>query len=336
MTRVRRAVVFLGGSRDIATDLQRALMGNLGALGRRGVLVPKAGRRTTTANGVSHQRLGTPGAPDWLDLESELTDATADTALLVIPGLLKLGGAMTRHRAVVDRLSGLADEVTVVSIVADQLTLINQYYLHHVATWRTSVRLENLVGKLFHNDIFVHERLLRPWYEESPLRYIAVPYDQYAAANPVQVVLHAAGVELPDDAVAAAPTTVTLGSVGVEANRLLATYLRAEIPDFRPDAKPVVAASRAGLARAEKLGWCADDFWGWTPRAANKVLARFDASNHRFARAVWGTDWPLAYPLERPNTQLDFLDLDIQVVDQVHDYVVSMAGRLATQLEGVS
>ncbi len=323
---MRRAVVFIGGSRDIATALQLAVSGNVHALARAGVVVPKAGRRAKGQSGVSHQKLSAPGGPDWGALERELADAGGETVLLVVPALLRMGGATTKQRAVVKRLQGLADEVCVVSVVADQLTLINEYYVHHVATWRTSARLEDLFSKLFHNDVFVHERLLRPWYEDSPVRYVALPYQTYVDGNPVQVVLRAAGVSVPEMPPPEAGV-LTLGSVGVEANRLLSTYLRAEIPDFRPDAKPVVEASRAALVRADKLGWCADDFWGWTPRAANMTLARFDASNHRFARAVWSTDWPLAYPLGRASTQLDFLDLDVPVVDQVHQYVVTMARR---------
>jgi hypothetical protein len=333
MTRVRRAVVFIGGSRDIATSLQRAVTGNVRGLARAGVVVPKAGRRATNRGGISHQKLATPGGPDWQSLQQELGDASGETVLLVIPALLRMGGATARHRAVVAQLNAVAEEVHVVSVVADQLTLINEYYVHHVSTWRTSARLEAMVSKLFHNEVFVHERLLRPWYEEADVRYVAVPYARYAAGNPLQVVLQAAGVSMPDPP-GPTPGAVTLGPVGVEANRLLATYLRAVVPDFRPDARPVAGASRAALSRAEKLGWCADEFWGWTPRAVTKVLGRFDASNHRFARTVWGTDWPLAYPVERAGTQLDFLDLEVPVIDAIHDYVVSTAGRLAAELEG--
>jgi hypothetical protein len=328
---MRRAVVFIGGSRDIATVLQRAVTGNVRSLARAGVVVPKAGRRATNRGGLSHQKLASPGGPEWESLDQELSEASEDTVLLIIPALLRMGGATARHRAVVAQLNAVADEVFVVSVVADQLTLINEYYLHHVATWRTSARLENLVSKLFHNEVFVHERLLRPWYEETAVRYVAVPHDEYVEANPVQVVLRAAGVAWPDPQ-GPIPRALTLGSVGVEANRLLSTYLRAEIPEFRPDAQPVAAASRAALSRVEKVGWCADEFWGWTSRAAGKVLGRFDASNHRFARTVWGTDWPLAYPLDRAGTQLDFLDLEVPVIDQVHRYVVSMASRLAAEL----
>lgn len=332
MKLLRRAVVFIGGSRDIATALQLAVWGNVRTLARAGVVVPKAGRRAKGQNGVSHQKLAVPGGLEWEALENELVGSSGETVLLVIPALLRMGGATARHRAVVDLLHTLADEVYVVSVVADQLTLINEYYLHHVATWRTSARLENVVSRLFHNEVFVHERLLRPWYEEASVRYVAVPYNRYVEGNPLRVVLEAVGVTAPQTPPAESGA-VTLGAVGVEANRLLSTYLQAELPDFRPDAKPVAEASRAALVRVESLGWCADDFWGWTPRAANKTLGRFDASNHRFARTVWGTDWPLAYPLERPSTQVDFLDLDVQVVDQVHEYVVTTARRISTALE---
>lgn len=329
---MRRAVVFIGGSRDIATTLQLAVAANVRSLARDGILVPASGRRGSGRGGMLHQRLTAPGGPDWAALAQELRETDAGTVLLVVPGLLRMGGATARHRAIVEQLHELADEVHVVSVVADQLTLINEYYLHHVATWRASSRLDAMVGKLFHNEVFVHERLLRPWYEQSSVRYVAVPHNVYAGGDPIQVVLAAAGVELRTAPPPVAPG-LTLGSVGVEANRLLATYLRAEVPDFRPDEKPVVAASRVALARAERLGWCADAFWGWTPRAATKALGRFDASNHRFAKAVWGTDWPLAYPLERESTQADFLDLDIQTVDAIHHYVMSTAARLVDALE---
>lgn len=334
---MRRVVVFVGGSHYIAAALQRTVPACLDGLSRAGVVVPTTGRRTSAANGLSHQRLAAMGEPGWAALRSELAESEANTVLLIVPALLRTGRAAARQRAVVAQLSALADEVRVVSVVADQLTLINDYYLHHVATWRTSGRLDTLAARLIHNEGFVHERLLRPWYQDAAVRYTAVPLPEYLAVHPVRAVLGAAGVELPAD-VAASPVAPawTLGAVGVEANRLLSTYLRAEIPGFQPDASALVAASHSGLARADKAGWCADEFWGWTRRSAKKARARFDASNDRFARAVWGTDWPLPYPLDRPCTQLDFLDLDAEVIDQVQRYVVSMVARVARNLQAAS
>lgn len=332
---MRRVVVFVGGSRDIAGALQRTLPACLDRLSRVGVVVPTSGRRTSASNGLSHQRLAAVGEPEWAALRNELTESAGHTALLVVPALLRTGGATARQRAVVARLTAIAEEVNVVSVVGDQLTLINDYYLHHVATWRTSGRLDNLASRLFHNEVFVHERLLRSWYEEASVRYAAVPLPDYSAGNPVRVVLQAVGVDLPDDVATSPPVRVpTLGSVGVEANRLLATYLRAKLPGFQPDSSAAAAVSRSGLTRAAKLGWCADEFWGWTTRTATKAVARFEASNDRFAHVVWGTDWPLPYPVDRPCTQVDFLDLDAEVIDQVQRYVVSMAARTARHLGG--
>lgn len=330
---MRRVVVFVGGSRDIAGALQRTVPACLDGLTRAGVVVPTAGRRTSSFNGLSHQRLAAMGEPGWAALRRELTDSDGHTALLIVPALLRTGGATARQRAVVAQLTAIADEVSVVSVVADQLTLINDYYLHHVTTWRTSGRLDSVAPRLFHNEVFVHEKLLRPWYEDASVRYVAVPLPDYRAGNPVRVVLQAAGATLPDDVASSPAVRVpTLGSVGVEANRLLATYLRAELPGFQPDSSTVAAVSRSGLERAAKLGWCADEFWGWTRRTATKALGRFDASNHRFAKAVWGTDWPLPYPLDRPCSRVDFLDLDAEVTDQVQRYVVGMAARTARHL----
>ena len=90
----------------------------------------------------------------------------------------------------------------------------------------------------------------------------------------------------------------------------------------------VATASRAALVRAEKMGWCAEPFWGWNRRLAEMALARFEASNHRFAKAVWGGGWTIPYPMERPSNRIDFLDLDVQFIDQVQRYVSTTANRV--------
>jgi hypothetical protein len=221
--------------------------------------------------------------------------------------------------------------VVVVSVVADQLTLINEHYLHLVATWRTSARLEKVAWKLSTHEMFVHEHLLLPWFREEAVRYLAVTLSDYASGNPLQNVLEAAGVAVPDLGESAPPLPV-LGPTGVEANRLLSTYVRAAARGFRPDLPQVTALSRTALARAESMGWCADPFWGWTADTAERAAERFEASNDRFAQEVWGTDWPLPAVVDRPNTQIDFLDLDYQDVDQIQHYVLMTANRVAAKL----
>lgn len=327
---MQRVVVFMGGSSDAVAAMQHSLPGNVKVLARAGVLVPGSGRSGNKTTGFSHQPLGSRSGAAWAALRAELRSADDCTVLLFIPTMLRIGTIPDRRREILRRLSSLSARVTLVSVVDEQLSMINDYYLGRVATWRISRRLDGSVGRLVDNDAFVHETLLRPWYDQRGVSYAALPTAAFDGGHPVTTVLSAAGVdvdvELPRPVV---PDLPKLGSTGVEANRLLATYLRAEIPGFKPDDDGVAAASLSGLARAQKLGWCDDSFWGWTPRAVEKALARFDASNQRFARAVWGTDWQLPYPLDRQCTQGNVLDLDFPVVDQVHRYVMSMADKVA-------
>lgn len=325
---MRQAVVFIGGSRDSSLLLQRTIAENLRLLNRSNVVVPKAARRSSKVNGLSHQRLAGDNADDWSALADELSESDATTALLVIPNLLKLSKHPARAQQAVERLSSIADQVTVVSVIADQLTMINDYYLNHVATWRTSARLTKIAPKLLDNEAFVHERALRPWYSAKDLQYRALTAPEYADGNALEVVLRAAGITLPD-ALAYPDEPVVLGPVGVEANRLLATSLRADIAGFGPDTHAVASASRAGLARAQRHGWCEGEFWGWTARVAGKAIARFAPSNERFAAAVWGTGWPLPYPDLRPNTQVDLLDLEPETIERILQYVAAMTTRVA-------
>jgi len=328
---VRRLVVFIGGSRSSASTFQRTLARSLKQVAGAGVLVPKAGRRANKPTAVSHQRLANPKDSSWQDLRAEVDQSPADTVLVMIPGLLKGDDSHARHEAVVHCMSGVADEIVVASVVTDQLGLINEQYLHLIANWRTSARLENDAWKLATNDTYVHEYMLRPWYRDSAVRYVGVPSTDYTAGNPVQAVLSAAGVETPDLG-EAVPPPATLGPRGVEANRLLTTFLRAEAPGFKPDSPKVAAMSKAALTRADHMGWCARPFWGWTTSSAQRAADRFASSNHRFATEIWGTDWPLPVEVDRPCTQIDFLDLDFEVVDQIQNYVLNTANRVAVRL----
>lgn len=334
---MRRVVVFMGGSPDVVSALHQSLPGTISSLGREGVLVPKAGRTGNKTTGLSHQPLATKSGGAWPAVQAEARASDAETVLLVIPGLLRLGATTARRLPILRKLATLGDQVVLVSVVGEQLTMINDFYLSRVATWRIARRLETSVQRLIDNEAFVHETLLRPWYEDRSVRYVALPLPFFTAGNPIVSVLAAASVTITGDLPRpAADDLPKLGSVGVEANRLLAMYLRAEIPGMRYDDEGVPAASLSGLSRAQKLGWCADRFWGWTPRAVEKALGRFDASNNRFAQAVWGTDWTLTYPVERPCTQVDFLDLDFPVVDQIHRYVMSMADKVARERKAPS
>jgi hypothetical protein len=322
-------VVFIGGSRDALAAVQASLPSAAKVLAGSGVLVPRAGRTGSKAAGFSHQSLAVPTEPAWGDLYAEVETAGSQSMLLVIPGMMRLGRSDSRRPQIVKRLTSLADEVLVVSVVGDQLTAINDAYLGQVSTWRTSKRLEALLPRLLESDIFDHEAMLRPWYDDPDVTYVGLPLVDFDLADPLLAVLRATGSEVtrarPASEVTVPPK---LGPVGVEANRLLATYVRAQVTGFDPADPRNVPLSRAALNRADKLGWCAEPFWGWTRRPAERALTRFDASNRRFAQRVWGTAWTQPYPLERPSTRVEFLDLDVAAVDQVQRYVVGMTGRI--------
>lgn len=323
----------MGGAREAVSAVQRALVNSIEPLAAAGIVVPKTGRSVNQARGFTHQPL-VGGAPDtWVALRSEVEAAKGDTIFLFFPGILRLGGSTKRRRELVARLSALADDVCLVSAITDQLTLINDFYVSQVSAWRISRRLEGALPRLLESDLFAHERLLQPWYEDSAVRYAAIPLAELTAGRPIGAVLGSVGVEVDESIVLPPPgdPPARLGPIGVEANRLLSTYLRAEIRGFTADEHGVAAASRAGLARAARLGWCADPFWGWTAAAAEKAIGHFGAANNRFARSVWGTDWTLGYPIERPSTRVEFLDLDFQVVDQVQRYVVELADKVARE-----
>lgn len=321
-----RVVVFIGGSRDIAATVQRALPDSVAKLSQAGVVIPRAGRRYYKGNGFIHQKLPNGGDAGWDDLTTELRNSPAHTVLLVVPGLLKLSSSDQR-RAIIRRLKKIGTDVCVVSVVTDQLTLINESYLQLIATWRISRRLDKQLSRMLNSEIFLHETMLRPWYESAKVRYAAIAAPDYAEAHPVTAVLHAAGVETPELELTTPIGERKLGPVGVEANRLLATYLRADIENFKLDGSATVV-NRAAMERSDTLGWLGNDFWGWTPKSATKAVAMYDASNHRFAKAVWGTDWPIPYPLEWPSNQIDFLDLDPPTVDQIYRYVVETTEKL--------
>jgi hypothetical protein len=328
--------VFLGGSRDALSSFARTLLTCGKALTASGVLVPRSGRAGNKATGATHQALASPKFPGWADLQAETAAAEAETVLLVMPAVLK-ARAPGRREAILERLSSVADEIVTVSVIADQLTMINEAYLHQVTTWRSSKRLDQVAPTLIENEMFDHERYLRPWYDDSQTAYHAVPLPEFDAGHPVVVVLRACGIELVrPPAAQMLPSEPRLGPIGVEAARLLATYARSKLPRLNPKDPAVVTVNRSAVARAEKLGWCAEPFWGWNRRAADQVLARFDASNHRFAQRVWGTAWTIPYPMERPSNRVDFLDLDVQFVDQVQRYVMATTNRLKRERAAAS
>lgn len=325
-----RLVVFMGGSRDIVTSTQRALAPALAGLAAQGVLVPRAGRTTIDDTAISHQALlaETDADQAWRALGDELAHSDAECVLLLLPGLARPGEIEELHREAVERLLAVTSDVRLVTVVTDQLTLMNEAYLALVGAWRTTARLTDLLPQMLESGLFDHQSMLGPWLDEMRLSFTAVRRDALRRADPIGELLGAAGVAVTGPTGSAQATEPPLGPIAVEANRLLTGYLRASLPGLTP-ADPSVVELVAGVAeRALRNGWSDVAFWGFDPRTAAETAARFDEGNARFARAAWDADWPSAAPVDRPCTAVDLLDLEPSVVEQIHRYVVSMTDRL--------
>ena len=235
---------------------------------------------TAQEAGSPHQPLETGPTAGWAALRSELDASAGDSALLVIPGLTRIGGAATHRLAIRSELSALAGDVFLVSVVGDQLTLLNDLYLQQVANWRMSKRLAGAVPRLLTNVLLDHETSLRPWYADTRAGYAAVPMTTFMAENPVAAVLRAAGAEVP---AGLPPVTATAPLPARDRSAwrptgCSSTYLRAEIADFRPDDPGIVAAEPSGARPSGEAGLVRGHVLGVDQTSQqSKALARFDA-----------------------------------------------------------
>lgn len=323
-----RVVVFLGGTRTSCADVQLAVAASRDQLAAMGVAVPATGSRTSRHHGLSHGGLQRPDAAVWLSLKQEIEQSNGDVALLIAPALLQT--APDDQPVLGDLLRSLGSDVALVAVVDEQLTVVNDRYRQLVAGWQVSKRLAQLASSMLRHSSLDLDATLRPWYTQRSLSFAAIPASELRGGNPLVPVLSAVGIEVPQELTATPMRPPPrLGRIGVEANRLLTGYLRASDPGFKPGRMQTMAASRSALVRAQQLGWCRDDFWGWTTRPAGEAVARFDAGNHRFARAVWGTDWTIPYPLERACSQTDILDLGVHVIDAIYEFVNDTADRVS-------
>lgn len=327
-------LVFMGGSREIVTTTQRALWRSLDALARQRVLVPQAGRSSADPRQISHQLLLADDGGDvaWGRLHDEVESGDADTVLLVLPGLVQPRDSDERHRLLVDRLTAVASDVVLVTVVADQLTLMNDAYVALVGAWRTASRLAATVPQMLQSGLFDHEQLLRPWLGEEKLTCTAIPWQRLRRNDPVACLLDSIGVAYEPVGRTGEEDAPPLGPIAVEANRLLTAYLRGAMPDLSPADPAVLTVGATVAQRASRNGWSNTAFWGFDATLAGETIERFRAGNDRFARAVWDSDWMLGYPVDRACTAVDMLDLEPAVVEQIHRYVGNVTQTLTERL----
>jgi hypothetical protein len=213
--------------------------------------------------------------------------------------------------------------------VRDQLSQINSYYAQQVKMLEDVDAFGPHAAGVLRRGEADLERHAGRWYQHDDIDFVAVPFPAAVDPNPLAALLHAARLDVPADQLDAPDDVVniTLGPVAVEAIRLLRTYLGGLNRSISDDDLAVRRLHRVAAREAKKAGWCDDPYWGWPAKLAARAAAELAPSNTRFAAAVWGTDWPLPLPVDRPQTRTPLLSLPRDELDRVHDFVMAMARR---------
>jgi hypothetical protein len=224
-----------------------------------------------------------------------------------------------------ERLRGLADDVTVVFFAREQLGLLNSLYCNRVKTFEVTSDFETYLehspdARLYDLGSFA------PWYDGGPVPFVAVPWDPDGDTDALAALLTAADIAVDTGELRAAEETFgeELGPIGIEATRLLGASLRGRFPDFRFDEPAARRLRRRAATAALAKGWSAEEFWGWSPRRADQAVARYAESNQEFARGTWGGDWSLPAPLDRRRNVVDLIELDPETLNRVHRFVNEM------------
>lgn len=340
-----RLVVHVGPPKTATTYVQRGLFANTDLLAAHGVYLPRAARLELEPNAVCHHHLaweltGSPRfRPDiggWDALAEELSGVDAETVLLsseVLSRHLSVEGFGDRLD---ERLLALGRRVTVVYVVRDQLSQINSFYAQQVKMLEDVGAFGPHVAAVLRRGDADLERHAGRWYRSPDIDLAAVPFTAISDPNPLVAVLRAARIDVPADelVVSTDAVNITLGPVAVEAIRLLRTYLHGLNRAISDDDPAVRRLHRVAARRTKELGWCDEPFWGWPPALAAGAAEQLAPSNERFAQEVWGSSWPLPFPVDRPPTRAQLLKLPTDKLDLVHEFVIDMARRYATLRAG--
>lgn len=334
---VERLFIHAGAPKTATTFIQRGLFSNTALLADKGVYLPITGRLEYEPKAVSHHHLGWAlihperyegSTRGWEALGEELSRVDEPVAILSSEAFSRVARNPERAHLLADVARKLCGSVTIVYFVRNQLSLMNSLYGQRIKSLRM---VENFAYHSVVYPTFNYETLLRPWYTSAKLDFIAVPFTGSRDVDPLRALLDAAGVDLEGAALVHDKDDVnaSLGPVGIEAARLLGSYLRGIYPDFNADEDAAKKLYRASSSRAQKNGWCDVPFWGWTPATAARHVERVAASNNRFARAVWGKDWDIPMPLDTETSAVDWLDLNPPTTERIHRYVFSLAARFS-------
>ncbi len=329
-----RVVVHIGAQRTGSEAIHRGLYVNQELLARHGVLVPTAGRHELSPQAVRHHLLAWNLDPHedrarddrvWDDLAREIEESSASTVLLSSELFAPLAANPAFGPQLLERLRGLADDVTVVFFAREQLGLLNSLYCNRVKTFEVTSDFDAYLEGSTDTRLYDLESFA-PWYDGGAVPFVAVPWDPDGAADALAALLEAADISVDSNELRVPEETFgeDLGPVGIEATRLLGAHLRGRFPDFRYDEPAARRLRRRASTAALEKGWCGPEFWGWSPRRADQAVARYAESNQEFARRTWGGDWDLPAPLDRSRNVAELVELDPETVNRVLRFVNEM------------
>ena len=342
-----RLVVHVGPPKTASTFIQRGLYANAAELARQGIYLPVAARLELEPRACCHHHLAwelmgsarfRAERGGWGALAAEI-ESVGDTAATVVLSSEVLGRAVQEFKLgdeIDERLRMLGRDITVVYVVRDQLSAINSTYAQQVKMMEPmpdfAVHARWAVG----SGSFDLDAQLARWRDAADIELVAIPYAIPGGPDPFRAFIRAARLDLDESAlvVEPEPVNITLGPIAVEAIRLLRAYLLALNPLLCDDDDAVRRLHRMAARAAQANGWTREAFWGWDRDEAEFAAAAFADSNERFARTVWGTPWPMPLPVERASTRVDPLELRPRDLDQVHQFVATMARRYVKLLAG--
>lgn len=332
---MKRIVVHIGAQRTASEAIHKGLFSSQEALAAAGVLVPQAGRHAMSPAAIRYQPLAwyfdpsgqhphDPGV--WDALATEIDRSSAHTVLLSSELLGVVASDPATAPALHEQLKRLSSDVTLVYLAREQLGLLNSLYCQHVKTFETNWDFDTFLRRspdVARSDLVTS---FRPWYDGSDVRFVAKPWDVDAEGDALAALLHLAEIDLGDATLTRSEgdNGDELGPIGIEALRLLGSYLRGRFDDFDAGEPAARRLRRKATQRARLNEWYGNDFWGWTPQAAASAADRYAAPNREFARHVWGGEWTLPSPRSRQRSVADLVELDPASVNRVHRFIIEM------------
>lgn len=337
---VERILIHAGAPKTATTFIQRGLQSNRDLLADLGVYLPVTGRLELEPNAVCHHHLAwaliSPesyrGSPlGWEALAEELSSAEAPVVVLSSEAFSRVASKDGGAALVAEAARELCPSVTIAYFVRNQLSLMNSLYGQRVKSLRMVESFDYHTDNFRSRRLFDYEALLKPWYTDGAVRLEAVPFTGSRDVDPLAELLHVAGIDIGEGVLEheADDVNSSLGPVGIEAARLLGSYLRGVYPDFDSEEMAAKRLYRLSSSRAQSNGWCDESFWGWTAQTAEETVEFFSAANARFAQDVWGTEWTIPMPVDQETSAARLLDLDPPTIERVQRFVFSLANRFS-------